>query len=246
MREFRHYITTRFNVGLYSPGAEIRVSADEWMKHRIKLFRAFTLPSIMGQSCQNFTWLVLIDKQTPGIYREMLGSIEYENMKLVQPGASRNPWLEKMALGEHDLITTRIDNDDAFHKDAVKVIQESWYAQRAKKTEPWVIVFPFGFIVDLAARQMSVMEYWFNNCSTLVEDSRNARTIWQWDHSNIPPYVDKHFISDKPYWLQVIHSQNLKNEIPVGSRAKIVDRDVPARLQLLACLGVDIGSLPDG
>jgi hypothetical protein len=246
MRTFKHYITTRFNVGLYGPDAGIRVSTDEWMKHRITLFKTFTLPSIMGQSCQNFTWLVLIDSRTPGIYREMLQSIQYPNMKLVQPGTVQNPWLTEVEPGECDLITTRIDNDDAFHKDVVKVIQDSWHTQRGKKTEPWVIVFPYGFILDLAARKMSVLEYWFNNCPTLVENCRNPRTVWQWDHSNIPPHVDKHYISDKPYWLQVIHSHNLKNEIPIDSRAKIIHRDIPARLQLMSSFGVDVGSLPDG
>jgi hypothetical protein len=67
MRKFKDYITTRFNAALYSPEAKIRISADEWMQHRIRLFTRFTLPSIMSQSCQNFTWLVLVDRQTPAV-----------------------------------------------------------------------------------------------------------------------------------------------------------------------------------
>jgi hypothetical protein len=244
MRKFRHYITTRFNAGLYSPEANIRISADEWMQHRIGLFTTFTLPSIMGQSCQNFTWLVLIDRQTPAAYRQMLSDIPYRNMRLIYTG-SKNSWLDAIEPGDYDLITTRIDNDDAFHKDVVETIQQSWAKQDPKRPRPWVIVFPFGFILDSAVKEIFVMEYWFNNCPTLVERAENPQTIWQWDHSNIPPEVPKHHITDKPYWLQVIHSENLKNRMPANDSVKIIHRELNARLEFLAYFGIDIKQLTD-
>jgi len=48
MRQFKHFIITRFNLDIYSPGARIRISPDKWMVHRIKLFATFTLPSVMS------------------------------------------------------------------------------------------------------------------------------------------------------------------------------------------------------
>jgi len=242
MRRFKHYITTRFNAGLYNPDARIHICSDEWMRHRIKLFTALTLPSIMKQSCQNFTWLVLIDKQTPAAHRQMLSNIRYPNMQLIDAG-SANPWLEALEPGDYDLITTRIDNDDAFHEDVVKTIQQSWAEQNSERSKPWTIVFPFGFILDLATKEIFVMEYWFNNCPTLVENSHSGRTIWQWDHSNIPAEVDKHYITDKPYWLQVVHSQNLKNRIPVDNPIKIIHRQLNARLEFLTYFGIDTKDL---
>ena len=244
MRQFKHYVTTRFNAGLYRPEARIHISADEWMRHRIKLFTTFTLPFIMGQSCQNFTWLVLIDQRTPVVYKGILEGIRYPNMKLIYQNSS-NPWLQNIEPGDYDLITTRIDNDDAFHRDAVKVIQDNWCAQSTERPEPRVMVFPFGLILDLTTKQMLVMEYWFNNCPTLIENSQTSQTIWQWDHSNIPTEIHKEHITDKPYWLQVIHSQNLKNAIPVGSHTKIIRRDIPAPLELLAYFGIDASNLPN-
>jgi len=65
MAEFRHYILTRFNTGLYRRTEGLTVSPDEWMEHRLRLFTSLTLPSIRGQSCQDFTWLVLMDRRTP-------------------------------------------------------------------------------------------------------------------------------------------------------------------------------------
>jgi hypothetical protein len=244
MRKFRHYITTRFNAGLYNPDADIRISADEWMRHRIELFTTFTLPSIMGQSCQNFTWLVLIDKQTPAAYRQALSNIRYRNMRLIYAG-SKNSWLDAIEPGDYDLITTRIDNDDAFHKEVVETIQQNWAKQNAKRLGCWVIVFPFGFVLDLAVKEMFVMEYWFNNCPTLIERAENRQTIWRWDHSNIPAEVPKDHITDKPYWLQVIHSQNLRNRMPIGDSTKIIHEELNARLEFLAYFGIDTEHLPD-
>lgn len=237
MRRFKHYIITRFNAGLYSPKARIHVPSDEWMRHRIKLFMTFTLPSIMGQSCQNFTWLVLMDKRTPKAYIEMLECIQYPNMQLIY-----TTWLRNIEPGDYDLITTRIDNDDAFHPEVIKVIQDSWYEQRP---EPWVLVFPFGFILDLATKQVLFMEYRVNNCPTLIENALEARTIWHWEHTTIPAELKKRYISDQPYWLQVVHSQNLKNRFPGGSRAKIIHRDLPVRLDYLNYFGIDTNNLPN-
>jgi len=79
----------------------------------------------------------------------------------------------------------------------------------------------------------------------VVESDENPQTIWQWDHSNIPPEIDKHFISDKPYWLQVIHSQNLINRIPVDDPRKIIHRQLKPKLEFLAYFGIDINWLPD-
>jgi len=46
MAEFRHYILARFNAGLYGPEVELKVSREEWMDHRIRLFTSLTLPAV--------------------------------------------------------------------------------------------------------------------------------------------------------------------------------------------------------
>jgi hypothetical protein len=245
MKEFRHYITTRFNAGLYRPEAHIRISTDEWMRHRIRLFTSFTLPSMMAQTCQNFTWLVLVDNQTPKAHRQVLEGIAYKNMKLIYPEAGNDVWLANIEAGDYDLITTRLDNDDAFHRDMVKTIQDNFRAQGLRRSKPWVMVFPFGFILDLGTKEMLVLEYWFNNCPSLVEDCGDAKTIWVWQHCEIPASIPKHYMTDRPYWLQVVHSQNLRNEVPANNPIKIIHRHLKPRLEFLSYFGVDVNSLPD-
>jgi hypothetical protein len=246
MAEFRHYILTRFNAGLYRRAAELRICPQEWMEHRLRLFTALTLPSIMGQSCQDFAWHVLMDKQTPEPDIRRLESIGYANMRLIYPTPGKPSWLQGIPSGDYDLITSRIDNDDAFHRDTVQTIQETWRAQREHHSKPWLIVFPFGLIMDLAARQAWLMEYWSNNSPTLVEAAQSPRTICQWDHSRIPADVQKCCVKDKPYWLQVVHSQNLRNVVESDNPDRIVRKDLPAKPEHLVQFGIDIDRLPTG
>lgn len=238
MQPFRHYLTTRFNIGIYQPNAKIRIPPDEWMEHRMRLFSAITLPSIMGQSCTNFTWLLGMDIQTPDRYIQEIKSFRRPNLKVLLPRNESPIWKQAFDPGQYDLLTTRIDNDDAFHRDAIAAIQQAYVEHRDRKTKPWVVILPFGAVIDVAQRQLLGMEYWYNNCPTLVDDSSDPRTIWQWDHSNIPPEVGRCFVTDKPYWLQVVHSQNVLNTIPVEHPVKIVHREAPLSLAALAAFNI--------
>jgi len=244
MQPFKHYILTRFNTGLYNPKTLVQIPPDQWMEHRLRLFTTIAYPSIAGQTCQNFTWLILMDRQTPDRYIRELESSGYPNMQLIYPVDGQIAWLQGFAPGRYDLITKRIDNDDAFHRDAAKTLQATWRTQHAERQKPWVMIFPFGLIMDLTDRRVWFMEYWINNCPTLVESSENPGTIWQWYHYQIPRKVKKHYIEDKPYWLQMIHTQNLQNVVGSDNPFRIVHKDVPAKPEHLRHFGIDPDALP--
>jgi len=244
MPEFQHYILTRFNTGLYGPNPWTRTDPRVWMDHRMRLFTTITLPSMTRQSCQDFTWLILMDRQTPEVYIRELERVACPTMKLIFREPDQPRWQQGFAPGRYELITTRIDNDDALYRDAVKDIQDAWRARNAGQAKPWLIVFPFGMILDLANRRMWVMEYWFNNCPTMVEDSENSHTVYRWQHSEIPPEVPRIFVKDKPYWLQVVHSQNVLNAIESNNPLRIVHKELPARIELLEQFGIDPAHLP--
>lgn len=210
----------------------------------MRLFSTITAPSILGQSCQEFTWLVLMDPETPDQYIRAMEGLGCRNMRIIYWESGQPRWTRHFAPGRYDLITTRFDNDDAFHRDAVKTIHDAWRARHGDQAKPWLIVFPFGMILDLADRRMWVMEYWFNNCPTMVEDSEEPGTAYRWQHSEIPPEVPRHCVKDKPYWVQVIHSQNLLNAVRSNNPLRIVHEKLPAKLEFLPYFGVDPARLP--
>ena len=211
MRSFRHYLTTRFNAGIYGP---TRLhTPEQWMEHRWKLFTAITLPSIMEQTCRIFTWLILMDKKTPEFYLREMESFRYPNLKLIFPTQVKVPWLQ--AFDPVNTTLSQPGSTTTTHSTAGrsrlfrKLIRPRIRIGRSPGRSS-------SRLVDPRSRPPGCLchGYWFNNCPTLVEDSREPQTIWHWDHSNIPPEIQRCYVRDKPYWLQVVHSQNVLNEIP--------------------------------
>jgi hypothetical protein len=243
---FKHYVLTRFNDGIYGPNSKLEVPPEEWMEHRLRLFTTFTFPSIVEQTCQDFTWLVLMDRQTPDHYIQEIESFRYPNLKLIYPTETGSKWGQVFEPGDYDLITTRIDNDDAFHREVIEVLQQTYRAEHQQRTKPWVIVFPFGLIMDLTSQDLWVMEYWLNNSPTQV-GSLADRTIYRWKHNEIPAEIDRCYIKDKPYWLQIVHAHNVLNAIPSeGHPYKILHKEIPTWLGSLAHFGVAPDRLPIG
>lgn len=120
MKKFEHYLLTKFNIGLYNDKKidknGRKINDDQWMEHRLKLFEKYCFPSIIKQTNQNFKWLVLFDRRTPKRYLNDIN--RFKKYKHFIPFFGG--WFDeniKKNLDPHAkyLITTRIDNDDAFN-----------------------------------------------------------------------------------------------------------------------------------
>ena len=78
---FKHFILTRFNLPIFQPKVgEKKVSHldEEYLNYRFDLFERFCLPSVKGQTCQDFRWFVLFDAATPAVFRNRIGSLQEE------------------------------------------------------------------------------------------------------------------------------------------------------------------------
>jgi hypothetical protein len=224
----------------------ISLSPDEWMKHRMNLFITFTLPSVMSQTNQNFTWIVLMDDMTPGVYRDILARITYRNLKFVyiNPGQTGiiGALLNNIDHGQYDLITTRLDNDDAIHKTTINDIQTVYLQKNSEHSGPWVIGLPLGCTLDLASKKMYITEYPNNAYVSLVEDSQDAKSVWQCQHADIPSKFNWCFITPTLYWVTIIHSQNLANNANSNSgRTIYIDKEV--NLRMLSDYGIDADNI---
>ncbi len=72
---YRHIILTRFNLQ-YDPDSTLHIQ-PAWLDNRLALFERYCLPSVIQQTCKDFTWLILADRQTPDTQRQRL--LSYEN-----------------------------------------------------------------------------------------------------------------------------------------------------------------------
>jgi Putative rhamnosyl transferase len=130
----KHFVFTRLGIGIYN---------EAWHEHRLDLFEAVTLPSMLQQSSKDFAWLVAIDSNMPLRSRARLGqllqdaphfhmvSIDITRMTNIVVGglASQFDYCRDyiMACGLIDdtrevVITSRIDDDDAWNRDVVAIV----------------------------------------------------------------------------------------------------------------------------
>ena len=128
MKKYKHYILTRFNLGVYdidNAYADIVGDAEKWMQHRIDLFESTAFPSMMSQVNKNFTWLIAFDERTP---KKVIQKYDYCNnieVCYIQP----HLYLRTLDPSHEWLITTRFDNDDIFNPTFIDIIQAEFNEQ---------------------------------------------------------------------------------------------------------------------
>lgn len=232
LKAFQHFILTRFNRGLFTkndtkqrgkPGP-----ADAWMKHRIELFKRFCLPSVTGQTCQDFTWLIFFDPNTPKSYFRSLEHLSsYKNFIPIFGGGFKKAILRHLAPETGFIITTRLDNDDALHVSAIHQIQNHFHFQNRL-----ALNFPLGY--RLANNRLFLVKHHSNPFLSLIEQvHRDALgnpevfTVMAQKHGEISKLAPLRQLLAKPMWLQVIHGRNWKNQVggkPLSLRFSQVKR----------------------
>ena len=104
---FVHLVLTRFNVPGY--GA---VLDEDWLLHRLDLFRRFTLPSIDAQTVRSFRWIVFVDSSSPAWLLDelesLLGDERYEIVPVQSAGTGR---LAAELVAEHGQPDDSRDHD---------------------------------------------------------------------------------------------------------------------------------------
>ena len=234
-RDLVHFVVTKYNLSLYTdPERRRRVGGDpdRWMERRYELFTTFTVPSLKGQSCSDFTWFVFLDRQTPDRFIGQLEEVAaaFPSMRLVPLERRQVDFLrlEVRRSGARVAITSRIDNDDAWHGDYVRHLQEGGYP-------PGTLVdFQDSYWLDVPGREvyLCTSRWWtdprgwrswrtllrprISNSPSTVELTDSALTVLADEHRGL---VD-HFRRDRtvlvrgtPFRLVTCHESNLINRI---------------------------------
>ena len=167
----QHFVITRFNLRAAYSGTDRQgqpVLGPGWMRERIELFERFCLPSMVHQVNQNFTWLVLLDEATDPEFAARVESHQegFRAMRtlLLPPIADDREIGQRVAALVDErtelLLTTRLDNDDAFHERAIETIQAK--ARRKREflnfrvgwtqdgTTAWLRFHKYGHFITLA------------------------------------------------------------------------------------------------
>lgn len=208
-KDYAHFVLTVFNVK-YDPPSEERLQ-EAWLKHRFKLFSQFTYPSLRAQTCQNFKWIVLFDENTPKAFAKRIESYaEWKNFIPVYQDKYAIPTeaiLNNLSGNPKYLITSRIDNDDAFSKDYVRMTQDIFANQGFL-----FLNYSKGYVLGKSGIYLD--EQLSNPFVSLIEKIEGFKTvIFPESHTKISNYGPVKQISARPAWLQVVHERNLINKI---------------------------------
>ena len=228
---FKHYLFTRWNLldkdtTIYN-NPSIK-DPEAWIKHRIKLFDKYTLPSVMTQTCRDFTWLLAFDRKTPewilskyasfpGV--EVIYKYPADYLKMIYT------WIDMPPYKGDWIITSRLDNDDIVLPEYIETVQ-SYFDKTFK------LVDVNGYQYDLATKKhydpdragctspfISLIEQVGTPWQSISKDSKEAKlitepvkTVYYCSHSK----MEWHFPSvknPKRLYKMVIHDKNISNKI---------------------------------
>ena len=218
----QHIVITRFNVrdpGFASDKNQQATGDAAWMAHRMQLFEQVCLPSLQGQRQQDFTWLVLFGDHTLSTDRERIAA--WSSMcPQFQPRFLPDNKVQPVVLAEvstetSQLITTRIDNDDAFHRDALAEIRRQASGHRERE----LLNFRFGLSYN--GQEARPTAHRFNPFVSMVENrpvDGFCTVFCGLPHGRMHEIAPVRQIGRQPYHLTVIHQRNVINRHPGDHR----------------------------
>lgn len=199
------------------------------MAERLDLFEQVCVPSVHHQTNQKFVWLLLLDDETaPGIIdrvqRAVAGTTEVEMVFL--PKGSDDSTIaaavrDRVDLDTRLLLTTRLDNDDALHEDALAVVRRS-----ARPSRREFLNLRFGWVTDGELARVKAHKY--GHFTTLVEprgvggsgEFGEFRTVHcGLAHGRVRRFAPVRQLGGGPYWLEVVHQRNVSNRMVREPRA---------------------------
>jgi hypothetical protein len=246
----RHYIVTRLGLG-------VARRADFAL--RIALLRNTLLPSLLAQSCGDFLWSVvtdvMIDPQSEAELRGLLEGRPGFDVEKVDTFAAGSMDIPAAAMCErrfgttHDILFTRIDDDDAVSRDFVAVLQAAM-AGRSGLTAASLLD---GALLDVADGRMA---------SERKTGSGVGLSILSPDAARFGPYSFSHNSAharvlemggavvetptDRPMWLNVLYDFSDSRETKGGAEriASLIDRGEVMGEAEAAALLLDFGLSP--
>lgn len=233
--QFKHFIITLFNLKIWKEDKKGEITRTEkWLKQRFKLFEEFCLPSVKGQTQQNFTWLCLLDENTPQVYKNRIEKHcdEVPQLKICYISETearqmtddrkdlkcrflRDIIRDNLNSEDVYVITTNLDNDDALNINMVERLHKEFLSSPKEA----VISFNLGLQYFTEINAIMQMKYPHNHFMNLIERTdKDFHTVEYYSHTKIRKELHHIDIMERPYWMEVVHGHNVNNDLRITSR----------------------------
>lgn len=219
----KHWIITRFNVGLYS--LRTRENMKIWMSSRLNLFENYTAPSVQNQINKDFEWLLLTDEFTEDVYLNRISSacsgLRYRIVPVkgfkckkygerLSVGGVMADTIRNTVCGESKIsIQTRLDSDDFISPFAVSIIQKTLNLMKPRT----ILDFRYGYVYDFVDQNLYEADHaegspyitgvFYNNTRETIYDNIHLK------------YRGNDMIYNKSdrIWIMILHGMNVSNKL---------------------------------
>lgn len=213
-------VLTRFNVRTgFSKGRSL---SEAWLEDRFSLFERFCLPSMVSQIPAMPKWVVLFDSKTPDRFKRRVAQLsaqgefepvyigDFESLDLDELVRSR------LATDTNIVVTSRIDNDDAYARDYSKRILAA-----ADRNRTCAININEGLVLDTRTGRLFRREHASNPFISIVERTDSLRpllTAFGKEHNQWKGTLPIQQVEGGPGWMVVVHGQNVSNSVDRARR----------------------------
>jgi len=176
---------------------------------------------------RDLTWIVLFDSETPA--GDVAWFIEQDERILPVMVQGMAPGTEEVqeivhAVEEEWVVTTRVDSDDALHRDHLRRVQDGFDGSST------YVEFTHGLMLDARREDLYHVRELSNAFSSLIEPPETASTIWSCWHSRIREQGLPVLSLEEIGWLIVIHGFNKGSNLAQWRHSDPVQEDEKRRL----------------
>ena len=209
-KAMKHVLITRF--ALRWPEGHPRRKWEQrpgWVQYRMELFRKYCLPSVQAQTFKDFDWWFLVNFNFPGFMNKTTNELNrYGTCKFMTESWSEEQPGVGAAFSEYYkdewVCSTRIDSDDIMRNDFMERVHAL-----ATEEDAW-IGFRNGYMMK--DDRIAAKKFLCNPFMSHVEYASPFKSVFHLSHKRV--YRDGGLfkkIDDVPGWIQVDHSDNVKN-----------------------------------
>lgn len=215
---FLHIVGTRFEIGVFN---------EAWLEYRWQLFETLALSSIDAQSIKDFVWVLGIDRDMPAPFRSRLDALvatrpwlrllELELLDDFESEFKRWCIEEAAAKGRPRVLTTRIDDDDAVHRDLFGEIRRAASDLLASRSAlPAAITAVSGYQwVPATGHGYRAYHHSHSIGTSLLESFDAFTSVYGKNHRRLPDWVVerdgsvRHLGGDTRWWLYATTATSL-------------------------------------
>jgi hypothetical protein len=228
-----HIVLTRFNVKLAGMKGNKNIDPD-WLAQRFSIFDDVCLAAIQGQTRPPDLWLVFFDSKTPEKFRQHLAMCRAACPQLTpiycdefDVAVAQRAISERLPVQADWLVTTRLDNDDAIHRNFFEVLINQVIVGKSEFLNPTQ-----GLVI--AGDRFYRKRDYSSPFISLSEPVAGFKTVLVGQHHLLHRYGPIRQFALPNAWLQIVHGGNVANQVRgVRVQAKSVDSaTLPASLAL--------------